>query len=101
MTVPLNLVDLRENSAVAMGVPSDVHRGARHMLGRAWSVAFHEHPQRPDGIIYPSRLNGEINLAIYGWAVAKLRPARLRRLIDVGELAPLLTELRIALTVPD
>jgi RES domain-containing protein len=88
---PLRLVDLRENGAVAMGVPTDVHRGTAHALGRAWSVAFHDHPQNPDGIIYPSRLNGEVNLAVYGRAVSKLRPIRLRRLIDIAELAPVLS----------
>lgn len=49
----LRVVDLRANRAVAMGVPSDVHRGTRHRLGRAWSLAFHEHPAKVDGIIYP------------------------------------------------
>jgi hypothetical protein len=101
VTMPLRLVDLRDNAAVAMGVPSDVHRGSRHALGRAWSAAFYEHPQTPDGIIYPSRLNGQINLAIYGRAVANLRAVRLRRLGDVAELAPVLTDLRVALTTPD
>jgi RES domain len=98
---PLHLVELRDNASVAMGVPSDTHRGSRHALGQAWSVAFHEHPQMPDGIIYPSRLNGQNNLAIYGRAVSKIRPVRLRRLIDVAELAPVLADLRVALTLPD
>ncbi len=101
VATPLRLVDLRENGAVAMGIPSDVHRGTGQALSRAWSVAFHEHPQAPDGIIYPSRLNGEVNLAIYGRAVPKLRPVRLRRLIDLAELVPVLTDFQVALTTPD
>jgi len=101
LATPLRLVDLRGNSAIAMGVPSDAHRGTSHTLGRAWSVAFHEHPQAPDGIIYPSRLNGQVNLAVYGRAAGKLRPVRLRRLIDVAELAPVLGDLQVGLTTPD
>jgi RES domain len=97
----LRLVDLRGNNPVAMGVPSDVVRGVRHRLGRAWSMAFHEHPSAVDGIIYPSRLNGQVNLAVYGRAVAKLRPSRLRRLIDVVELAPVLDDLEVAIAPPD
>ena len=93
---PLRLVDLRENNAIAMGVPSEVMRGVRQNLGRAWSVAFHDHPAEVDGIIYPSRLNGHVNLAIYGRAVVKLRPVRLRRLSDVAELAPVLDDLEVA-----
>lgn len=101
LATPLRLVDLRGNGAIAMGVPSDAHRGTSHTLGRAWSLAFHEHPQAPDGIIYPSRLNGQVNLAVYGRAVSKLRPVRFRRLIDVAELAPVLDDLRVGLTTPD
>lgn len=97
IAAPLHLVDLRDNKAIVMGVPSAVHRGTRHGLGRNWSVAFHEHPEAPDGIIYPSRLNGRVCLAIYNRALPKLRPGRLRRLIDVEELASILTELRVAL----
>ena len=98
---PLRLVDLRQNGAVAMGVPSDVHHGSRHTLARAWSVAFHAHAQIPDGILYPSRLNGQLNVALYDRAITKLRPVRTRRLIDVAELAPILKDLSIALTTPD
>ncbi len=95
-TSSLRLVNLRENNAVAMGVPSEVLRGVRQQFGRAWSVAFYDHPDRVDGIIYPSRLNGHVNLAIYGRAVGKLRPTRLRRLADVAELATVLDDLEIA-----
>ena len=101
VAAPLRLVDLRGNGAVAMGVPSNVRLGASHTLGRAWSVAFHDHPRAPDGIIYPSRLNGQVNLAVYGRAVAKLRPVRRRRLIDIAELAPILSELQVGLTTPE
>jgi len=48
-----------------MGIPSDVVHGASQSLARRWSAAFHEHPEQIEGLIYPSRLNGEPNLAIY------------------------------------
>jgi hypothetical protein len=98
---PLRLVDLREDQAVRMGVPSDVHRASRHTMGRAWSVAFHEHPSVPDGIIYPSRLSGHTNLAIYDRGVPKLRPVRVRRLTAVPELAQTLDDLDVELIVAD
>lgn len=101
VVTPLRLVDLREDRAVIMGVPSDVHRGTPHTLGRAWSLAFYEHPSRPDGIIYPSRLNGHVNLAVYGRAVPKLRPIRIRPLLGVPGLATVLDDLHIALIEPD
>lgn len=98
---PLHLVDLREECAIWMGVPTDVHRASQQTLARRWSVAFHEHPDRPDGIIYPSRLNGQTNLAIYGRGVAKLRVHRLRRLIAVPSLAEVLDDLAVELVTPD
>ena len=100
VTSSLHLVDLRENNAVAMGVPSEVLRGVRQHLGRAWSVAIYDHPNGVDGIIYPSRLNGQVNIAIYGRAVVKLRPTRLRRLADVAELASILDDLEVAFAPP-
>ncbi len=81
-----------------MGIPSDVTRGRRQALARKWSVAFHEHPAQFDGIAYPSSLNGETNLAIYGRAVGKLellreldltRAARLPDVFDDFLVAPL------------
>ena len=80
-----------------MGVPSDVARASRQSLARAWSVAFYEHPEEPDGIIYPSRLNLETNLAIYDRAVPKLGLHREMPLINASGLADVLNELRVAL----
>ena len=62
---PLNLVDLRGDNLVKMGVPTDAVRASSHRLGQKWSLAFWLHKQRPHGILYPSRLNEEINLALY------------------------------------
>jgi hypothetical protein len=93
----LTLVDLRGDAAILMGVPSDVVRGSQQSLSRWWSVAFHEHPQKPDSIIYPSRLNAETSLAIYDRAIAKLAVTRVTPLIAARGLANILTDLRVAL----
>jgi hypothetical protein len=93
----LTLVDFRGDGAIRMGVPSDVVRGSQQSLSRWWSVAFHEHPQKPDGIIYPSRLNAETSLAIYDRAIAKLAVTRVTPLIAARGLANILTDLRVAL----
>lgn len=97
LTQPLTLVDLRGDGPLRMGIPSDVVRGSRQGLARRWSLAFHDHPQRPDGIIYPSRLNGETNLAVYGRAIAKLGALATNPLIEQGELAQILRDLRIGI----
>jgi len=97
VVAPLRLVDLREDQAVLMGVPSDVHRSSRHTPGRMWSVAFHEHPASPDGIVHPSRPNGHTNLAVYGRAISKLRAVRVRKLLTVPGLVQVLDDLEVAL----
>ena len=93
----LVLVDLRGDALVRMGIPSDVARGARQTLARYWSVAFYEHPESHDGIIYHSRLNGETNLAIYDRAVGKMRTIDTVPLIAAPGLASVLAAFRVAL----
>ncbi len=96
-TATLNLVDLREDGPVIMGVPSDVAKATSQSLARQWSLAFHEHPQQPDGVIYPSRLNGHTNLAIYDRAIAKLKAAGVMKLITAPGLAAVLDELCVCI----
>lgn len=96
-TRDLTLLDLRGDGPVRMGIPSDAVRGAKQSLARAWSVAFHEHPAAIDGILYPSRLNGEHNLAIYDRAVSALRCAAVVPLMTARGLASVLRDLKVAI----
>lgn len=93
----LALLDLTGDGPVRMGVPSDVLRSSRQALARRWSIAFHDHPAHLDGIYYPSRLNGEVNLAIYGRAVPKLTVATSGSLRMAPGLARVLNDLAVAL----
>ncbi|MCC5982604.1 MAG: RES family NAD+ phosphorylase [Oceanicaulis sp.] len=94
---PLNLVDLRGAGAVIMGVPTDVAKASRQTLARNWSLAFHEHKQQPDGIIYPSRLNNHTNLAVFDRAISKLQADTPMRLIDAPGLGAVLNELNVGI----
>ncbi len=93
----LRLVDLREDHAIRMGVPTDVAKSSRQTLARTWSLAFHEHRSVPDGIIYPSRLNGHANLAIFDRAISKLSAVRVVPLIGAPGLASVINDLRVSL----
>lgn len=93
----LGLVDLRGGNPVALGLPTDALRASSHRLGQRASLVVYQRADRLDGICYPSRLNGEENLAIYGRAVAKLSAGPRRKLGDCPELAPILTAYRVAL----
>lgn len=96
-TSSLNLVELRRDARIRMGIPSDVAGSTRQTLARAWSVAFYEHPTAPDGIIYSSRLNDDTNLAIYDRAIGKLRADRIFRLIEAPGFAGVLDAFKVAL----
>lgn len=93
----LSLVDLRDDHAIRMGVPTDVAKSSRQRLARSWALAFHEHQSLPDGIIYPSRLNGHTNVAVFERAVSKLAPARVIPLIGAQGLAAVINDLRVSL----
>jgi len=94
-TAPLELVDLRGDGCVRMGIPSDVPRSSNQALARRWSLAFY-HSSAPDGIVYASRLNGDTVLAIYDRAIAKLRATSSTALISAPGLAAALDDLRVA-----
>jgi hypothetical protein len=96
-TASLQVVDLSGDKAVRMGVPTDVVRAQRQNLARRWSVALHQHPSQPDGIIYPSRLNGATNLAIYDRAIGKLQPKRVVTLLGALGLAQVLVDFIVSL----
>lgn len=97
VTAPLSLIDLRADGPLHMGVPSDVARGKHQSLARRWSVAFHDHPARADGIVYASRLNGETNLAIYDRAVGRLKVVSSGPLLRQSGLAHVLRDLKVGL----
>ncbi len=94
---PLRMVDLRGDGAIKMGVPSDVAKSSKQSLAREWAVAFHEHRDQVDGIIYPSRLNGHTNVAVFDRSIDKLKAIDATRLIRAPGLAALLDDLDIAI----
>jgi hypothetical protein len=96
-TENLHLVDLREDHAIRMGVPTGVAKSSRQSLAREWALAFHEHRSAPDGIIYPSRLNGHTNLAVFNRAIWKLRAVRAMPLMGAPGLASIINDLRVSL----
>ena len=96
-TRDLHLLDLTGDGPVRMGIPSDVARGARQSLARRWSVAFHEHPAQIDGILYPSRLNGEQNIAVYDRAIPALACNGTVPLIRAKGLVAILNDFKVAI----
>lgn len=94
---PLTLIDLTGDNLIRMGIPTDVARDSRQGLARKWSLAFHEHPRSVDGIYYPSRLNGGLNIAVFERSVAKLGEISALPLISTPGLAACLDDFKVAL----
>jgi hypothetical protein len=95
--IRLDLVDLRGGNAVALGVPTDAVGASPNRLGQRASLAVYQRADRLDGILYPSRLNGDENLAIYDRAMPKISAGPRRKLGRCPELAPIVTAYRVAL----
>lgn len=90
---PIHLADLRE--PVAVRVPTDVVRGSVH--DPAWARAIHDNAAAPEGIVYPSRLDGYINIGVYEHKCRDLVPGRTRPLLDHPELGKVLDRYGVAL----
>ena len=98
MARPLNTVDLRGDNPIKMGVPTDAVRASSHRLGQKWSLAFWLHKQRPHGILYASRLNEEICLALYDVALPNVRVSTTRPFVEYkAEVASLIREFKLAI----
>ncbi|QIP36633.1 RES family NAD+ phosphorylase [Komagataeibacter rhaeticus] len=93
----LRVVDLRSENPLRMGIPSDVVGGSDQRPARQWSLALHNHPAKPDGILYPSRLNEEINLAIFERAIPKLSEAARMNLNGIFALEDILDLFQVAI----
>jgi hypothetical protein len=94
---PLQLVDLRGNGLVRMGIPTDAARASAQDLGRALSLELYRHPSRPDGIVFPSRLNSSTNVAVYGRAVPALRRGTMMALKAAAGFADVLDNFEVAI----
>lgn len=94
---PLRLVDLRGQGPVRMRIPTDAVRGQDHRLSMTYSLAFYQHPEKPDGLLYRSRLNEMTNIALYDRAVQRLCCDACIPLLDCADLADILDHYRLAL----
>jgi len=91
----------RETRVINGDQEGTVAKGSKQSLARQWAVAFHKHRAQLDGVIYPSRLNGHTNLAVFDRAIGKLKAVRTKKLILAPGLADVLNDLNVAIIVPD
>lgn len=98
LVADLSLVDLTGDGCLRQGVPTDVIGARDQGLARQWSRAFFDHPAAPDGVLYPSRLNEQRNIALYPRAIHKVSSSRVTRLIDRSDdLATIIRDFDLAI----
>lgn len=94
----LKLVDLRDDGPVRMGVPTDAVRAQEQSAGRTWAAAMRAHSSAPDGLIYPSRFNGQDNVALFDRALSNVSVSKVGPLLDRrAELAWVIRDLELAI----
>ncbi|MEQ8965520.1 MAG: RES family NAD+ phosphorylase [Azospirillaceae bacterium] len=94
---PLLLVDMTDLGALRLGMPTDALRASAHGPARAWALAIHDHPARPDGIAYPSRLTNRPTIAVFDRALEKLDAVATTPLADHSDLSGVLDALEFVL----
>lgn len=86
---PLRLVMMHGPGLVRMGATAVVSSGP-HEFSRTWSLALHEHPERPDGILYRTRHDDDgFGVALFDRAGPLIRFHSSQPLLDpdlAGEL---------------
>lgn len=83
----LRLVDITGKGLISMGADARLFSGD-HATARAWSQAFHDHTEQPDGIRFRSRLDpSRFNVAIFERVRSMLSEAPAVRLDGPAGLA--------------
>jgi len=96
-TESLNLLDLRGDGCVRLGVGTDAIRAEDHGEGRTLGRNLHDDPANLDGILFSSRLTGQDVYAIFDRATNKLIAETARELSDDMRLPEILDRYGITL----
>ncbi len=79
----LRLVDLRGEGLARMGADAELTSGADYRLSQRWALAIHEHPRRPDGLVYRARHDpARTSVAIFERVAPELTAAPGAALLD-------------------
>lgn len=82
-TRPLRLVNLAGEGLARLGVDARLTSGESYDVAHRWALAIHEHPKKPDGIIYTARHDSNrICVALFERTRPHLEVTRLGSLAD-------------------
>jgi len=69
---PLHILNLTGNNPLSVGIPSAVLRNTNHRSGRAFARNLYNHRPDIDAVLYPSRFNTALCIAVFDRAVSKI-----------------------------
>lgn len=96
---PLQLLDIRGQTAYDLGIDTDTAQARDHAPGQAFSEALHAQTLL-DGILYDSRLTKTACVAVYERAVTGLSASAPVNIVLHAELAPELERLNVIVRKP-
>jgi hypothetical protein len=91
---PLRLVDLRGEGLARIGADEALCAGPDYTISQAWSASLHDHPKKPDGLIYRARHDpSRFSIALFERASAHVRATRVGKSFMDPKNASLLGDL--------
>ena len=93
----LDLVDLRGDAAIRIGIPVEVTSDSDHTKGREFSSSTWQGVREADGFVYRSRFTGESCVAIFDRSINKLSVRDQVSLAKWSELPDMLRDLEISI----
>ncbi len=98
---PLRLITLRGAGLAAAGIDNRIATVDDYPATRTWSLAFHRHPLRADGLLYLSRFLGDgVSVVLFDRARPALQVAAVTPLQSHALLGAILDEFDIGLERP-
>lgn len=85
---PLRLVNLAGGGLARLGADARLTSGESYAAAHRWALAIHDHPRRPDGIVYAARHDPRrVCAALFDRASAELEATPLGSLADPAHAA--------------
>jgi hypothetical protein len=97
----LNLIKLYEEGLAAAKTDNRISSDDDYAMTRRWAKAFHDHPVRPDGIVYMSRyLGSERAVVLFNRCADAIAVDSVTPLLDHPELADILDRFELGVDRP-
>lgn len=100
-SMPLRLVKLYDEGLAAAKVDNRIATDDEYATTRLWSKAFHDHPEKADGIAYLSRFMGaRRSVLLFDRCAGSLSRGRVTPLLKHADFPGVVRDFRLAISRP-